>query len=149
LVPDAASNVDRASPSGGILSGGGGLFSTAADYARFAQMLLNGGELDGVRLLSRKTVELMTRNHLAAIGGHPNGILAQGYGLGVRVITDLGASTTLGSEGTFGWDGAVTTNVQMDPKEHTVAILLTQHVPWDEEEIIETFTNGYYAAIDN
>ncbi|MEJ1972008.1 MAG: serine hydrolase domain-containing protein [Lacunisphaera sp.] len=86
----------------GLLSGGGGLYSTAADYARYSQMLLNGGQLDGVRLLGRKTVELMTQNHLALLADpHPFAKAEQGFGLGVRVITDLGASPTLGSVGTF------------------------------------------------
>ena len=150
LVPNDWANRERATPEGGILSGGGGLFSTAGDYARFAQMLLNGGQLDGVRLLSRKTVELMTQNHIAHLKvPHPFNIPSQGFGLGVRVVTDLGASTTIGTPGTFGWDGAATTVVQMDPKERTVAILLTQHMPFNQDDILATFTNCYYAAIAN
>lgn len=132
----------------GLMSGGGGLFSTAADYARFAQMLLNGGQLGGVRLVSRKTVELMTQDHLVGLADpHPNGIPAHGFGFGVRVVTHLGASTTIGSAGTFGWDGAASTTVQIDPKERTVAMLLLQHVPFNEGDIFATFTNGYYAAL--
>jgi CubicO group peptidase (beta-lactamase class C family) len=124
------------------------LYSTAADYARFAQMLLNGGELDGVRLLSRKTVELMTQNHLLGLDvPHPFAIPSQGFGLGVRVVTELGASTLLGSPGTFGWDGAATTFVLMDPKERMVAILLLQHMPFNQDDVFATFTNGIYSAI--
>lgn len=148
LVPAGWANVDDAGPDRGVYSGGGGLFSTAADYARFAQMLLNGGQLDGVRILSRKTVELMTRNHLQHLADpHPFGAPQLGFGLGVRVVTDLGKSHTLGSVGCFGWDGAATTNVQIDPKERTVALLLMQHVPFNQDDVIVTFTNGYYAAI--
>lgn len=148
LVPNDGANHELAGPNRPFYSGGGGLFSTAADYARFAQMLLNGGELDDVRLLSRKTVELMTQNHIAHLAvPHPMGIPSQGFGLGVRVVTDLGKSTLLGSEGTFGWDGAATTNVQMDPHERTVAILLCQHFPFNEDDIFATFTNGYYSAL--
>ena len=144
VVPD--SEVDGP----GLLSGGGGLYSTAYDYARFAQMLLNGGELDGVRILSRKTVELMTSDHIAHLASpHPFGIPSQGFGLGVRVVTDLGASTVLGSPGMFGWDGMATTVVQIDPKERTVALLLMQHVPFNQDDILATFTNLVYSTIDD
>jgi CubicO group peptidase (beta-lactamase class C family) len=150
LVPDAGTNQNDVGPDHGLLSGGGGLYSTAADYARFAQMLLNGGQLDGVRILGRKTVELMTQNHIAHLADpHPFKLRAQGFGLGVRVITDLGESPMLGSVGCFGWDGAATTNVQIDPKERTVAIVLLQHVPFNQDDIFATFTNGYYSALNN
>ena len=133
----------------GLLSGGGGLYSTAADYVRFAQMLLNGGELDGVRVLSRKTVELMRQNHIAHLADpHPFARPEMGFGLGVRMITDLGASPTLTSAGMFGWDGAASTIVQMDPQEHTVAILLTQNFPFNQDDIFAAFTNGYYSALE-
>lgn len=132
----------------GLLSGGGGLRSTAADYARFAQMLLNGGQLDGARLLSRKTVELMTSNHIAHLADpHPFSRPELGFGLGVRMVTDLGRSATLGTPGMFGWDGAATTIVWIDPKERTVAILLTQHLPYNQDDIFATFLNGAYSAL--
>jgi CubicO group peptidase (beta-lactamase class C family) len=118
------------------------------DWRAHAQMLLNGGELEGVRLLSRKTIELMTQNHLGHLQSpHPFGIPSQGFGLGVRVVTNLGQSTLLGTKGAFGWDGAATTNVQIDPKERTVAILLFQHFPFNEDDILATFTNGYYSSL--
>src|SRR5690606_25683170 len=95
--------------------GGFSLSSTAPDYARFAQMLVNSGELDGVRILSRKTVDLMASNHLppgvvrgAAGGGTAGG---EGYGLGVRVVIDPAAAGNLTSAGTFGWSGAAGTHV--------------------------------------
>jgi CubicO group peptidase (beta-lactamase class C family) len=133
-----------------FFSGGGGLRSTAADYARFAQMLLNGGQLDGRRLLSRKSVELMRSNHIAHLADpHPFASPHLGFGLGVRMVTDLGRSPLLGSPGMFGWDGAATTMVWMDPKERIVAIILTQHLPYNEDDIFATFVNGYNAALDD
>jgi len=146
LDPGFAQHPANAKP--GVPSGGGGLFSTAADYARFSQMLLSGGELDGVRLLGRKTVELMTRNHLSALAApHPFGSSSHGFGLGVRVTTDLGQSSVPGSLGSFGWEGAASTIVQIDPKERTVAILLLQHNPMNEDNIFSTFTTGYYSTL--
>jgi len=131
-------------------AGGSGLFSTAGDYLRFAQMLLNGGELDGRRVLSRKAVELMTRNHLTDLASpHPFGQRWRGFGLGVAVLTDLGASAVLGSTGAYGWDGAATTLIQIDPQERTVALLLTQHLPFNQDDIFATFSNGWYAALED
>ncbi len=150
LAPADERNQNNVGPGHGMLSGGGGLYSTAADYARFAQTLLNGGQLGDVRLLSRKTVELMTQNHLAHLANpHPFDKPEQGYGLGVRIMTDLSRSPNPGSPGCFGWDGAATTLVQMDPKERTVAILICQHVPFNEDDIFSTFINGYYSALND
>jgi len=150
LVPVDGMNANHVSAEHGVMSGGGGLYSTISDYARFAQMLLNGGQLDGVRLLSRKTVELMTQNHLQHLADpHPFGARSQGFGLGVRVTTNLGEGSTLGSVGNFGWDGAATTNVQIDPQERTVALLFLQHVPFNQDDVFVTFTNGYYSALEN
>jgi CubicO group peptidase (beta-lactamase class C family) len=148
LIPSGWANTNEAGPDRGILSGGGGLYSTAADYVRFAQMLLNGGQLGGVRILGRKTVALMTSNHLKHLADpHPSGAPGQGFGLGVRVLTDPGEGFTLGSPGAFGWEGAATTFVQIDPRERTVALMLLQHVPFNQDNVIATFTNGYYAAL--
>ena len=96
-------------------SGGGGLVSTAADYIRFSQMLLNGGELDGVRILGKKTVELMRYPH------HNNR-----FGLGFRVITDENPPNILESVGSFSWGGAAATTFWIDPREELVAVLMTQ-----------------------
>lgn len=109
-------------------SGGAGLASTAADYLRFAQMLLNGGELDGVRLLSPKTVELMARSHTTDLPGGQGG-LGSDFGLGFRVVTDLGESQSLGSEGMYGWSGIYGTNFWIDPREKLVAIMMVQRYP--------------------
>lgn len=109
---------------GVYLSGGGGLFSTAEDYLQFALMLLNGGELDGARLLSRKTVGLMTSAMApAALPGRTPG---EAYGLGVRVVTDRAARNTLLSNGSFGWSGAFNTHFFIDPEERLVGIFMTQ-----------------------
>jgi CubicO group peptidase (beta-lactamase class C family) len=107
-------------------SGGAGLLSTAADYARFLQMLLNGGELDGRRILGRKTVELMTTSHLADDVSFNAG---QGFGLGFYVVEDLGARGSPGSVGEFGRGGAYHTTYWVDPREELVVVHLTQLVP--------------------
>jgi CubicO group peptidase (beta-lactamase class C family) len=148
LIDSPATSAKVVSPKT-YFSAAGGLVSTAADYARFAQMLLQGGELDGVRVLSRKSVELMTADHLSGLPDpHPMGNPWQGFGLGVRVTTGLGQSPTLGSVGAFGWDGMATTTVQLDPRERLVAIALYQHLPYDEGGVFATFTNGVYAALE-
>jgi CubicO group peptidase (beta-lactamase class C family) len=123
------------------LSGGGGMVSTAEDYARFCQMLLNGGELNGVRLLSPKTVALMTSDHL------PPGIkyntdfvnffqdiaptpeMGEGFGLGFLVRREVGHNPLPGSVGDFSWTGAHGTYFWVDPKEKLLAILMVQN-PW-------------------
>jgi CubicO group peptidase (beta-lactamase class C family) len=110
--------------------GGFSISATAADYGRFAQMLVNSGELDGVRLLSRKTVDLMDSNHLpegvlrgAAGGGTVRG---EGYGLGVRVVTNPAQAGNLTSAGTFGWSGAAGTHFFVDRSEDLVAVFMIQ-----------------------
>lgn len=125
-----------------------GLWSTAADYARFAQMLLNGGELDGVRILGRKTVEFMTMNHLPpAIGnlGAAQRNPGTGYGLGVSVQLDVAADANLSSPGAFGWSGAATTHFIVDPEEQMVAVLMAQKAPFDTRFITEFQTMAYQA----
>jgi CubicO group peptidase (beta-lactamase class C family) len=109
---------------GAYYSGGGGLFSTAEDYLQFALMLANGGRHGEVRLLSRKTVELMTS--VVVPDALPGRTPGEGYGLGVRVVTDSAARNTLLSEGTFGWSGAFNTHFFVDPVENVVAIFMTQ-----------------------
>ncbi len=109
-------------------SGGGGLVSTAADYMRFSQMMLNGGELDGVRLLSPKTVELMTTNHL---GDMPMGFRRRGvgFGLGFAVALDLGEIGELGSAGEYNWGGAAGTRFWIDPQEQLIGVFMVQSIP--------------------
>jgi CubicO group peptidase (beta-lactamase class C family) len=111
------------------LSGGAGLTSTAADYARFAQMLLNGGELNGVRLLGPKTVELMTTSHTADLPS--GGVMGAGmnWGFGVRMVVNLAETQTLGSTGMYGWIGIYGTTFWVDPKEHLVMVMMVQRYP--------------------
>jgi CubicO group peptidase (beta-lactamase class C family) len=106
-------------------SGGAGLLSTAGDYARFLSMLLNGGELDGQRLLSRKSVELMTVDHLNGVAFREG----QGFGLGFSVVKDLGARGQPGSVGEYGWGGAYHSTYWVDPKEQLVVVYFTQLIP--------------------
>jgi len=123
------------------ISGGGGMVSTAADYARFCQMFLNGGTLDGVRLVSRKTVELMTANHLTpginfspitypVFGAtSPTPENGQGFGLGFCVRTDAGLNSLPGSVGDYFWAGALGTYFWIDPKEKLFAVKMMQAPP--------------------
>ena len=106
-------------------SGGAGLVSTAGDYARFLQMMLNGGELDGARVLSPKTVELMTVNHIGDLPFRDG----EGFGLGFEVVTDLGERGQPGSEGEFGWGGAYHSKYWVDPVEELVVVYMTQLIP--------------------
>ena len=106
-------------------SSGGGLLSTAADYARFAQMLLNGGMLDGAHIIGRKTVELMTTNHTGDFNIYPEGP-GYGYGLGFSVRTSLSEKPLIGTVGTYGWNGAHITYYIADPTEGLFALMFTQ-----------------------
>jgi CubicO group peptidase (beta-lactamase class C family) len=106
-------------------SGGAGFLSTVSDYARFLQMMLNGGELDGVRILTPKTVELMTTDHLRGIPFRTG----QGFGLGFSVVTDLGARGIPGSVGEYGWGGAYHSTYWVDPEEELVVVYLTNLIP--------------------
>jgi CubicO group peptidase (beta-lactamase class C family) len=129
-------------------AGGAGLFSTTGDYARFMQMLLNGGELEGVRILSRKTVELMMANHLNHMPRTTHQWSeSEGFGLGGAVRIDLAKGNALGSVGQFGWDGAATTYANLDPKERTVGLLFVQHFPIDEHKLFWRFSTLAYASI--
>ncbi len=105
--------------------GSGGLYSTAVDYIPFGMMLANGGELNGVRVLSRKAVELMTAVHVpdSMAGRQQPG---EGFGLSVRVVNNHAARNTMLSNGTFGWSGAQGTHFFVDPKERLVAVLMVQ-----------------------
>ena len=121
-----------------FFSGGGGLVSTAHDYLRFCRMLVNGGELDGVRILGRKTIELMTCNHLPngedltrwALGSFSE-TANEGYGFGLGFSINLGPdrTATIGSKGEYAWGGAASTIFWVDPVEELVVILMTQFMP--------------------
>ncbi len=134
-----------------FLPGGVGLVSTAPDYMRFAQMLLNGGELDGTRLLGRKTVELMTINHLPdeliPIQVQPYTLHGYGFGLGFHVLVNVAQTGRLGSEGEFGWGGAAETSFFVDPKEQLIGLLLTQLMPSLYYPIRDEFKVLVYQAL--
>ncbi len=106
-------------------SAGAGLLSTAHDYARFMQMLLNGGTLDGVRLLSPTTVRLMTSNHVGTL--YQNGAL--GWGLGFEVVEQMGRAPRYGAAGEFSWSGAYHTTYWADPAEKLVVVFMSQLLP--------------------
>jgi CubicO group peptidase (beta-lactamase class C family) len=119
-----------------VNSGGGGLVSTAADYLRFCKFMLNKGELEGTRLLGRKTVELMTMNHLKgdmADMGMPrfseSTYYGIGFGLGFSVTIDPAKAHILGSPGEYAWGGAASTAFWCDPQEDMAVVLLTQLMP--------------------
>lgn len=134
-------------PGRGIEAGGAGIFSTAGDFARLAQMLCNGGTLEGVRILGRKTVELMTANHLVTLPNNQAATRQKGFGLGVEVATDLGQLSMPSSVGQFGWYGAATTYCQIDPQERIVALAFAQHFPFNEHGFFAPFQTGYYQAL--
>ncbi|MGH9072540.1 MAG: serine hydrolase domain-containing protein [Acidimicrobiales bacterium] len=121
-----------------LISGGGGLLTTAADYHRFTQMLLRGGELDGARVLGSRTVRYMARNHLPGgvdleAFGRPlfaeTSFAGIGFGLGFSVVIDPAASRTLSSAGELAWGGAASTAFWVDPAEEITAVFMTQLVP--------------------
>ncbi len=136
------------------LSGGGGLVSTMDDYARFAQMLVNGGALDGVRILSPRTVALFSQNHAPAAalpyGFVENDLYHAGYGysLGTRVLIDVSASGLSGSVGEFGWDGAFATYFWVDPAESLTGILMLQHTPNAQYPLHQQFKQITYQALE-
>ncbi len=130
--------------------GSGGLLSTTSDYLCFAQLLLNGGELDGTRLLGSKTVELMTMNHLPShlmpiwMGANP--LRGLGYGLGFGVVVDHAQTGLLGSKGAFGWGGAAATRIWVDPKESLIGLIMLQYLGL-EAPVRPSFRNLVYQAI--
>jgi CubicO group peptidase (beta-lactamase class C family) len=106
-------------------AGGAGLLSTARDYARFLQMMLDGGTLDGARILGPKTVALMTTNQTGTLYSQTG----QGFGLGFSVLEHAGADGRVESVGTFGWGGAYGSTYEVDPKEHLVLVFMVQLLP--------------------
>ena len=130
--------------------GGHSISTTIGDYALFAQMLLNKGQLNGARLLSPKTVDLMSTNHLPAAAMAAGGVRpGTGYGLGVSVLLDPAASGNLGSMGEFGWSGAANTHVFIDPREDLVAIYCTQLMLTDFSLRSEFATLLYQSIVGN
>ncbi len=128
--------------------------STVRDYARFAQMLTNGGELEGVRLLAPKTVALYSLNHAPeqALPYFHNDTYHRGYGfsLGTRVLMDTSQPGTSGSVGEFGWDGAFSTYFWVDPKQALYGLLMLQYSPSDyhlAQEFHQRFKQLTYQAL--
>ncbi len=139
-----------------MLSGGGGLVSTAGDYHRFTQMLLRGGELDGVRLLGRATVDYMTRNHLP--GGAELERMARptfsetsfsgmGFGLGFSVVENPAENKVLSSPGEYAWGGAASTAFWVDPREEITALFFTQLLPSSTYNIRPQLKQLVYQAL--
>jgi CubicO group peptidase (beta-lactamase class C family) len=129
-----------------IWAGTSGLFSSASDYLKFCQMLLNNGESNGQRFLSRKTIALMTTNQIGDISlktmqGHQ-------FGLGFAVVTDVAATKVLGSEGVYFWGGAFNTHFFIDPKEKIVAVFMTQVAAFSWEYHNKLQQLVYQALVD-
>ena len=139
-----------------MLSGGGGLVSSSDDYLRFCHLLVNGGELDGVRLLSPRTLRFMTTNHLP--GGKTLNDMGQttfaevamagtGFGLGFSVLVDPAASQSLGSVGQYAWGGAASTAFWIDPAEELAVVFMTQLLPSNTYPLRRHLQAGVYQAL--
>ena len=132
-------------------SGGAGLVSTAADYARFAQLILNKGDLDGVRLLGPRTVELMTTNHLPPallpIAMGEERMPGFGFGLGFSMMMDVAQSGMMGSVGLHGWGGWASTHFWVDQQEQLIGILMLQYIPSGTYPIRTDFRTLVYQAL--
>ena len=129
-------------------SGAGGLYSTAADYLRFARMLANGGELDGIRLLQASTVDQMMQDQLAGFDppvAYPEA--GEGFGLGGYVVTDTAKSTRPGSHGQFGWSGAASTWFTIDRSRGLVIVLMSQHLPTDGAPALPKMAAPFYRQV--
>jgi CubicO group peptidase (beta-lactamase class C family) len=131
-----------------LLLGGAGMVSTLDDYARFCMMLVNEGQLDGVRLLSRKSVELMHSDHLGNLGR--TGVLPDGYGFGLTFAVNLGPGKTgtVGSEGEYYWGGAAGTSFWIDPKEHMYGVFLINVLPPTNIPAADQFQRMAYLALE-
>lgn len=134
---------DYPKSSGTYYSGGAGLVSTIKDYAVFLQMMLNGGEYNGKRLLSRRTVDLMTMNQIGDLNLGPNK-----FGLGFEITTARGESKLGVTEGSFSWGGFFGTIYWVDPKEKLVCLLFLQQWPLSHGEIHDKFRSLVYQALE-
>ncbi|WP_372525614.1 serine hydrolase domain-containing protein [Piscinibacter sp.] len=148
--PDSGDAVELFDPRqpAALQSGGGGLMSTAADYARFLQLMLHGGTHDGVRLLGAKTVEFMTADHLGEIPSVGDVLPpGHGFGLGFAVRLHTGVAPTPGSVGLYYWGGIAGTTFFVDPKEDLLAVMMVQ-APGQRDELRSLFRNLVYAALE-
>lgn len=148
VLDDGPSAVHPGERLNAYASGAGGLYSTASDYARFAQMLLNGGTFDGNVILGRKTVELMMLNHLGQLDPPVTQFSdAEGFGLGGYVVIDVAKRGQLGSLGQFGWSGSASTSYTIDRQEHLVAILMMQHLPRSDVDDLPRTSRNFYNLV--
>ncbi|HEY0793218.1 MAG TPA: serine hydrolase domain-containing protein [Chthoniobacterales bacterium] len=132
----------------GYPEGGSGLYSTLNDLARFGEILCAGGELNGVRLLGRKTLQWMTADHLLGTASPWHSFEPGcGFGLGVSVRVESGMADRADSIGTFGWSGLASTSLRVDPLEQLVLVLFAQHFPYDEHRLFGRVTNMVYAQL--
>ncbi len=154
LQDDSASSSFLSPPT--FFSGGGGLISTAADYLRFAQMFLNGGQLDGTRLLSPRTVAYMGRNHLPnekTLPALATGSFSEtpfegvGFGLGFAVRDNAVSAGVLSSEGELSWGGLASTHFWIDPQEDLIAIFMTQLIPSSSYNIRNELRTLVYSCL--
>jgi CubicO group peptidase (beta-lactamase class C family) len=143
-VIDTPVNRDYTQPAR-FISGGSGLVSTAEDYLRFCQMLLNKGRMGSARILGRKTIELMFANQLAP--GVPFSDPGFGFGLGGWVLLEPARTQMLGTPGSWGWAGAANTKFWIDPREELIAILMTQFMPNDLYPLYTDFVNLVYQSM--
>jgi CubicO group peptidase (beta-lactamase class C family) len=127
--------------------GNAGLISTAEDYLKFCQMLLNGGSFGGKQILSPKTIQTMTTNHVGDRPLHLANLEGYGFGLGFRVLTDLGSAMGLSSPGEYGWGGANGTFFWIDPKEEMIGIFMTQKTPNPRTIRVEVQTLAVQAIV--
>jgi CubicO group peptidase (beta-lactamase class C family) len=129
-------------------SGAGGLYSTAPDFMRLCRMLLDGGALDGVQVLSRNTVERMMANQLTFLDPPVTQFSnAEGFGLGGSVLLDPAGKGRLGPAGQFGWSGAASTYFSIDPKQRMISILLLQHLPNDAANDLPRISTQFYNLV--
>lgn len=155
LLDDPASSAVREPPV--FEGGGGGMVGTIDDYLRFCQALLNGGELDGERVIGRKTLEIATRNHLP--GGRTVAemwlaetfaeaqMTGMGFGLGFSVLVDPVANRLVASDGEFSWGGAASTAFWIDPVEDLICVLMTQQLPSSTYPIRRELRNVVYGCL--
>src|SRR5262249_34335663 len=154
LQDDPAASSFLSPPS--LISGGGGLCSTAADYLTFCRALINGGELGGVRLIGPKTLQLMTSNHLPGgldLPGMSRSLFSEatyngiGFGLGFAVTMDPAKTLIPGSRGEYNWGGAATTSFWIDPAEELITIFMTQVLPSSAYPLRRELRTLVYSAI--
>jgi CubicO group peptidase (beta-lactamase class C family) len=159
LTDEQAARVVKVHGAGGVIApgqpltkgqtiwfGSNALFSTAQDYLEFCQMLLNGGTWKGKEYLSRKTIELMTSDHVGTLFSATRH--GEGFGFGFAVVTDVAETKQLGSKGVFYWSGANNTHFFIDPKEKLISIFLTQQVPYNNFYHVKMRQMVYQAIAD-